>query len=205
MHSVGDHFLKGLLVVIVFFFTSSRSICEDWPMWRYDAGRTAVTPQVLSDDLKPIWIRELRKPVPAWPANQLKLRFDESYEPIVLGGTLFVPSMTSDCLIAFDTDSGQENWRFYTEGPIRFAPVGHLDSVIFASDDGFLYAVHSQTGQLQWKFRGGPAERRILGNNRLVSTWPVRGAPVLYDGIVYFGAGIWSSMGIFIHAVDAGT
>src|SRR5690606_29584035 len=53
--------------------------------------------------------------------------------------------------------------------------------------------------------RGGPSNLRVLGNARLVSAWPVRGAPVLVDDTVYFGASIWPFMGIFIHAVDAET
>ena len=47
--------------------------------------------------------------------------------------------------------------------------------------------------------------RNILGNQRLISTWPIRGGPVLLDGTIYFTAGIWPFMGIFIHAVDAQT
>src|SRR5205085_2857453 len=56
-----------------------------------------------------------------------------------------------------------------------------------------------------WKFRGGPNDRKILGNERLISTWPARGGPVLAGGTVYFAASIWPFMGIFIHAVDART
>ena len=33
--------------------------------------------------------------------------------------------------------------------------------------------------------------------------WPARGAPVLTDGKIYFAAGIWPFMGIFLHALDA--
>src|SRR5262249_47992053 len=45
--------------------------------------------------------------------------------------------------------------------------------------------------------------RKLLGNERLISMWPVRGAPVVADGTVYFAAGIWPFMGIFLHALDA--
>ncbi|NLF18854.1 MAG: PQQ-binding-like beta-propeller repeat protein, partial [Lentisphaerae bacterium] len=50
--------------------------------------------------------------------------------------------------------------------------------------------------------RGGRDDRRVLGNRRLVSAWCARGGPVLLDGILYFGAGIWPFMGTAIHAVD---
>jgi len=54
-----------------------------------------------------------------------------------------------------------------------------------------------------WKKRGGPDTDMILGNDRLISRWPARGGPVIKDGIVYFGAGIWTSEGIFLYAIDA--
>ena len=72
-----------------------------------------------------------------------------------------------------------------------------------ASDDGYLYCLDAEHGRLLWKFRGGPSDRKILGNERLISTWPARGGPVVADGTVYFAAGIWPFMGIFIHALDA--
>ena len=68
-----------------------------------------------------------------------------------------------------------------------------------------MYCLQGADGKLLWKFRGGPSDRKILGNERLISTWPARGAPVIADGKVYFAASIWPFMGIFIHAVDATT
>jgi outer membrane protein assembly factor BamB len=43
----------------------------------------------------------------------------------------------------------------------------------------------------------------VIGNHRLVSSWPARGGPVVHDGKIFFSASIWPFMGIFIHAVDA--
>ena len=75
----------------------------------------------------------------------------------------------------------------------------------FTSDDGYLYCLAADTGALRWKFRGGPADRKILGNKRLISTWPARGGVVLYGDAVYFAASIWPFMGTFIYALDAET
>ncbi|KPJ70727.1 MAG: hypothetical protein AMS14_10090, partial [Planctomycetes bacterium DG_20] len=177
----------------------------DWPMWRHDAGRTAVSPEALPPQLHLQWVRQWAPPAPAWPASQTKLQFDASYEPVVLGKRLFVASMASDRVTACDTETGKELWRFYADGPVRFAPVAWKDKVAFASDDGHLYCLDAASGECVWKFRGGPYDRRILGNDRLISTWPARGAPVLSNGRIYFAAGIWPFMGTFIHAVDAET
>ena len=181
------------------------SLGADWPMWRYDAGRTAASPEELPAELHLQWLRELPEPRPAWPASQHKLQFDLSYEPVVMGSTIFVPSMVSDSVTAYDTGTGEERWRFYAEGPVRFAPVAWKGKLYFASDDSYLYCLNAADGSVEWKFNGGPSDRKVLGNDRLVSMWPARGAPVLYDGTVYFAASIWPFMGIFIHALDAET
>lgn len=183
---------------------------RDWPMWRGNAARTAQSAQALPAVLHLCWTRQERTPSPAWPDTQHKLHFDVSYEPVAAGARLFVPSMSADRVTALDTATGRELWRFYADGPVRFAPVAWKTSLYVASDDGFLYCLDQATGQVKWKRRGGPDDRLILGNDRLISAWPVRGAPVLWEEVdgratVYFAAGMWPFMGIFLHAVDAET
>ena len=195
--------LFALLALYAYSFLPA--IAADWPTWRYDAGRTAATPEELPDQLHLQWVRQLPTPRPAWPRSQHKLQFDASYEPVVLGKQIFVPSMVRDNVTAYDTRTGKLLWRLYADGPVRFAPVAYKDKVYFVSDDGHLYCVRAADGSLLWKFRGGPSDRKVIGNDRWVSMWPARGAPVVYQGKIYFAASIWPFMGIFIHALDAET
>lgn len=176
----------------------------DWPMWRGNAAHSGVTARPLAGRLQLQWTRELPPLRPGWP-DQPRVQLDAIYEPIVLGRALVVPSPLEDGVTAYDTRSGKELWTFFSDGPVRYAPVGWENRIYFSSDDGHLYCLDAEKGTLLWKFRGGPADRRILGNERLISTWPARGAPVIADGLVYFGAGIWPFMGIFLHALDAKT
>src|SRR5437867_3149957 len=133
------------------------------------------------------------------------MQFDVAYDPVVAGRTLSVGSSRHDCVRALDTRTGAERWTFFADGPIRFAPVAWEGRLYFTADDGYLYCLDAATGSLVWRFRGGPSDRKILGNERLISSWPARGAPVVADGTVYFAASIWPFMGIFIHALDART
>ena len=130
------------------------------------------------------------------------MRFDASYEPVAARGRLFVPSMVDDSVTALDLETGRELWRVVVDGPVRFAPLVHGGRVLFVSDDGHLYCVDAETGAMLWKYRGAPLDRKVLGNDRLISMWPARGAPVADDKTVYFAAGIWPFMGVFVHAVD---
>lgn len=196
------------VAAILAVLTSVPSRAADWPMWRHDAERSAVTTEELPAQLHVQWVRQFPAPRPAWPAqaeDREKLQFDLSYSPVVAGQTIFVPSMTEDSLAAYDTATGAERWRFFAEGPVRLAPVVAKEKVYFASDDGFLYCLNARSGAMVWKFRGGPSEKTVLGNERLISMWPARGGPVVEDGVVYFTAGVWPFMGIFIHALDAET
>ena len=195
-----------LLVALVLFCGDlSTSVGGDWPMWRFDAGRSAASPHALPSELHLHWVRQLPESLPAWPASQPKLQFDRFYQPVVMGSRLFVGSTVNDSITAYETKSGRELWKFFTEGPVRFAPVASAGKVYAVSDDGHLYCLGAEDGQLIWKVNGGPSKRPIIGNDRLVSTWPARGGVVLADGVLYFAASIWPSMGIFIHAIDAET
>ncbi len=191
------------LVLALTFGTVAHA--GDWPQWRYDSARSAVTPDELPAEMHRQWVRQLPTPRPAWPTSQPSLRFDESYTPVAAGKLLFVPSMVTDTVTAYDTDSGKLKWRFFADGPVRFAPIVHDGKLYFGSDDGYLYRVNAINGELAWRYKAAPMDRKVLGNERLISSWPIRGAPVLDDGKIYFSASVWCFMGIFLHAVDAET
>ena len=143
----------------------------------------------------------------AWP-NESRLHFDACYEPVVAGKLLLLGSPNDGSVTAFKTEDGGVQWKFYSDGPVRFAPAVWKGKVYFGSDDGWLYCLALQDGKLVWKSRVAPddrPERWHLGNNRLISFWPVRGGPALADGTVYAGAGIWPTMGVYVVAIDAQT
>lgn len=187
---------------------ASAALAADWPTWRHDAARTAASPEALAETLHLAWQRDLPLPAPAWPKEPHRLGFDAVYEPVARGKTLFVPSMVTDSVTAYDTDTGAEKWTFFAGGPVRFAPVVWEGGVAFASDDGYLYCVNPVDGALRWKVCGLPSDRRdrkILGNERLVSLYPARGGPVLVGKTIVFGAGLLPFEGVYLHAVDADT
>lgn len=194
--------LAGFVLVSVI---SALALAGDWPQFRYDAGRTAASPHELPAKLELRWTRALPAPRPAFPYEE-RLSYDASYEPVVLGRTMFVPSMVDDSVTALDTENGEQRWRFVTEGPVRFAPAAWKNKVYAVSDDGYLYCLDADNGSLLWKFQGLPADRqdrKVLGHGRLVSMYPARGGPVVADGRVYFAAGLWPTEGVFVHGVDA--
>ncbi len=175
---------------------------EDWPMWRHDAGRTAESGEAIdAKNLKLLWQRRLPVIRPAY--HDRRLQFDKGYEPVVAGKRMFVGSNLDDSVTAFDSDSGKQLWKFFAEGPVRFAPVVWRGRVFFGSDDGYLYCLAAKDGEQLWRFRAVPSERKLTGNRRVISVWPVRGGPVVHGERVYFSAGVLPFEGVFVYCLDA--
>ena len=203
----GRYVKYGAILLCALIISVQALYADDWPMWRYDSYRSACSKEQLPGKLTLQWSRQYSPREQVWddPMNNDMMTYDRVFEPIILGNRLFVNFNDSDRLVAFDLDSGKEIWRFYTDAPVRLAPVAYKGKVYISSDDGHLYCVSAETGRQVWKFRGGPSAQKVIGNKRVISMWPARGGPVIRDGHVYFAAGIWPFVGTFIYALDAET
>jgi outer membrane protein assembly factor BamB len=204
-------FLKSIILLVmallVFAIPVLGQATSDWPMWRFDANRSASSPAGLPNQLYLQWEHQYAPRVMVWddPLNQDLMPYDRVFEPIVVGNTMFLGFNDTDKIIALDTNTGEEKWSFYAGGPVRLPGVVWNDKIYFGSDDGYMYCLHTSNGKLAWKFQAAPKDCKILGNLRLISTWPVRGGPVIEDGVVYFAASVFPMMGTFIYALDAET
>src|SRR5262249_32607986 len=89
----------------------------NWPMWRYDANRTAASPEELPAQLHLQWVRDLPPLKPAWP-DQPKMQLDSAYEPIIYHKLLYFGSSLTDSVTALDTETREEKWRFHADGPV---------------------------------------------------------------------------------------
>jgi hypothetical protein len=157
----------------------------------------------MPEPLLPLWKRQLPPVRPAF--REERLQFDRGYEPVVAGKTLLVASSREDAVIALDTETGEEKWRALAAGPVRFAPVIAGDRVLFGADDGVMRCVSLADGAVIWEKRAVPSLRKLLGNQRLISVWPIRGGPVVQEGRVYFAAGVWPLEGVFVFCWDVAT
>ncbi|MDA0285151.1 MAG: PQQ-binding-like beta-propeller repeat protein, partial [Planctomycetota bacterium] len=180
---------------------ATTALATDWPTWRFDAGRSASTSEELPTSLNLQWTRVLPALKPAWPEDP-RLQFDASYEPVIAGETLFYGSSRNDSVTAVDLKSGEQRWRFFAEGPVRFAPLVHKGRVYCGADDGALYCLDAKSGALQWRFVAAPSARKVIGSERVISVWPVRGGPLLVDGRIHFTVGVWPFEGTFLYSLD---
>jgi len=193
------------LHVITILLVFEASATADWPTYRGDAARSGYSPEPLPATLSLQWTYKARHaPQPAWPRED-GMPFDRAFQPVATADTVFFGSSADGKLYALDVATGKQRWTFFTDGPIRFAPVLWKNRVFVASDDGVLYCLDAKTGKALWQRRGGPRRDMVLGHGRMVSRWPARGGPVIHDNVLYFGAGIWPAEGIYLYALEAET
>ena len=187
-----------------------------WPTYRADNRRSGVTEESLRMPLSLTWIHQAgHPPQPAWPESSAKrdvfrnvklsptVTFDRAFHVSAGRDFLYYASSADDTVYCLDIGSGATRWAFTAEAPVRLAPTVASDRVYVASDDGRVYCLNSSDGELRWKHRVGPAERRLPGNGRMISLWPVRCGLVADNGVVYACAGLFPSQGAWLCALDS--
>jgi outer membrane protein assembly factor BamB/predicted phosphodiesterase len=99
--------------------------------------------------------------------------------PVVENGIVFIGGSDGK-FRAIDAETGIEKWVFEgLQGPVVSTPLLYEDQVIFGAWDRHLYALNKKTGELNWKWNNGSA-------NRMFS--PAMVIPVAHNGVVYIVA-----------------
>lgn len=193
---------------------------DDWPQYKYDNYRSGVCNVKLDlNSLDLAWKYTAdHNPVPAWygPAYEdayansgplPSMRdYDLAYYPIIVGDKLYYGSTSDDAVHCLDNQTGQELWRYTTNGPIHIAPVYDSGKLYFGSDDGYVYSINAKNGHLNWKYSPSDASQvKVLNNGRLISYWPIRTGVLLEDQKVYFGASLLPWKKSYFCAIDQKT
>ena len=182
---------------------------DEWPTYRHDMRRSAASPDTVGPELTQRWAYvPVHDPRPAWPmpAEELpRVHCDNGPHVVVANGTAYFGSSVTHEVRAVDVETGDLQWVFRTEGPVRFAPAVYERRVYVGSDDGYVYCLDARQGSLIWRYRAGPSNEKVLGNGKMVSLWPVRTSVLVDDGVAYFGAGVFPYEGVYFCAVDART
>jgi outer membrane protein assembly factor BamB len=208
---------KTLIFLIMFALLSQwQTPAADWPTYQGDYARSGVSDDPLPRRLLESWSwKSPQRPQPAWQGEakwdgynkvyDMKARqiFDRAFHTVVVDGRVYFGSSADDQIHCLDVTTGKEIWTFFTEGPVRFAPSIIDGRAYFGSDDGNVYCVDALNGKLIWKQRAVETDRRIPGNGRVISNWPVRTSVVVQNGNVYTTAGMFPSEGVHLVALDA--
>jgi len=209
-------------VIVILFLSLAlwpqilRPASAEWSTYRSDSHRSGVSAENLKLPLVETWgHKAAHPPRPAWPDMSARLDvyrkiplgptvvFDRAFHVVAHNGSLYFGSSADDHVYCLDAATGVTRWSFCTEGPVRLAPTVADGKVYAGSDDGCVYCLAAADGRLLWKHRIGPADRRLPGNGRMMSLWPVRCGVVVEDGTVYVCAGLFPSQGTYLCALRA--
>lgn len=208
----------ALLAVLTIGSLSFPPARADWPTYRGDNQRSGTTAERIELPLVEQWThRAVLPPQPAWPETPARIDvyrkvplgptvvFDRAFHVVAQNDRVYYGSSADDSVYCLDASTGGIEWHFTTEGPVRLAPTIAGGKVYACSDDGCVYCLDAGEGRLLWKRRIGPQDRRLPGNGRIMSLWPVRCGLVVDAGKVYVCAGLFPSQGAYLCALDAET
>lgn len=199
------------------FFISLAMLLSatDWPTHMYDNSRSGVSPETVKPPLHLQWT--FNSPFPpakgwAMPVNGYGSRktkpnvsYDDAFRVVVAGKIAYFASSAENKVYAVDAATGNILWSFFTGASPRMAPVVWKNKIYFGADDGIFYCLEAKTGKIIWTVNAAPDNRKMLGQGRFLSLWPIRSGGIIDNGTVYFTAGLFPFESIFMFAVDAET
>ncbi len=191
-------------------------LAEDWPTYRHDNRRSGITSETLGLPVERLWeYHASQAPPTAWAgpakwdsyANIRKLKSMRNFDPVFYVTTaedrVFFGSSIDDAVHCLDAMTGQEQWVFFADGPVRLPPSIARDRLYFGSDDGCAYCITVDAGELLWNRPIAPRADRIPINGKLTSLYPCRTGVLVEDAKAYFAASLLPWEKTYVCAVDA--
>ena len=199
--NAGDRLQRGPAYGDIQHPASSIQHPDAWPTYRHDPARSGSTKSNVPVDLKRAWQTDL--------GGKLS-------SVVVADGKLFVAQVDAHTVHALDAESGERLWSYMAGGRVDSPPTictfavppsggsdgagrtsnqkppkgGATNSLcLFGSADGCVYCLRAADGELVWRFRARPVDRRIVAFGRVESVWPVPGSVLVQDDVAYFAAG----------------
>ena len=174
---------------------------QDSPSWSTflaNPQRNPVLPGALPDKLQLLRTVTITKPT---PGPLLSDRASSDYwvgaitAPTINGTTAFVALPDAHALAAVDLASGKVKWTTPLGGPVDSPPTLYRGLAIAGSQDGRIYALRQDTGEIVWSFLAAPSARSAMLNGRLASAFPAPGSVTIAGDKLLVTAGYHSYLG----------
>jgi len=179
--------------------TSSRQAIrnpqsEAWPTFRRDSYRSGGSDTAVPAELDVIWTARIAGPDYAkMPAAEW---IDSPYTagsitaPVIADGLVYVAQSDTHRLIALDAGTGRQKWQFVANGRLDGPPTIYRGLCLIGCRSGWIFCLRASDGELVWKLRAAPYERRICTYGQVSSPWPVHGSILIADSLAYAAAGV---------------
>jgi len=147
---------------------------DDWPTFRHDQKRSGTSRQDIPAEIGTQWTTSL--------GGRLT-------SPVIAKGLVYVAQIDAHTLHALDEKSGKEAWVFTAGARIDSPPTVEQGRLLFGCTDGCVYCLKADDGQLIWRYRVAPMDRRAMAFEQLESLWPVHGSVLIRNNVVWAVAG----------------
>ena len=146
----------------------------DWPTYRHDNSRSGTSGMEIPHEIGKQWVLDL--------GGRLT-------SPVIAAGRVFVAQIDRHTLHAINEKSGQSEWQYTIGSRIDSPPTVADGRIVFGGADGWVYCLRLVDGELIWRYRAAPIDRRTMAYEQLESLWPVHGSVLVREGLVYCVAG----------------
>jgi len=179
----------------------------DWPMYRSDGRRSAYLSELISANLTEAWKSEFDSQGADY-GEEWRLHLGRRLTaPVISEGLVLFAAPQTHQVIALDENTGAERWRFTAGGRVTVPPAFYRGMALFGAHDGYVYALRASDGELAWRRRAAPSERRIMAYGQIESAWPVSGGVLVHEGLALVAAGrtVDAGGGLVVHALEPET
>ena len=165
---------------------------EQWPTYRHDMTRSGCASTKVPVDLATKWKTDIGGVLTS---------------VVVAADKVLVSAVDRQTIYCLDAEDGTQRWTFIAAGRVDSPPTIYRGMAIFGCRNGYVYALRISDGELIWRFRGAPLDRRTVVWDRLESVWPIHGSVLVVGDTVYFAAGHTSYLdgGIRLYGLHAGS
>ncbi|MEM8733967.1 MAG: PQQ-binding-like beta-propeller repeat protein [Planctomycetota bacterium] len=146
---------------------------ESWPTYRHDWQRSGNASTPIAKELSTSWETQL--------AGRLT-------PPVISDGQVVISEIDRHSVVALDEATGELKWTFTAGGRVDSPPTFANGRILFGATDGYVYCL-TTSGELVWRYRAAPLDRRTMAYEQLESLWPVHGSVLVVDNAVYCVAG----------------
>jgi len=171
---------------------NGSAAASDWPTYRQNAARGAVSTTTLSSALKEAWSVEIGEDITA---------------PVIADNTVLLACKKNKTVYALDAASGTTRWHYVAGAPVDSPPTVAGQRVLFGSADGSVTCLSLDQGEVMWRFMAAPLPLMAMAQGELESPWPVTGSVLVKNDTVYFTAGRSSYLdgGLFLYGLSIQT
>ncbi len=152
----------------------TAAAANEWPTYRHDNARSGHSDQSLAANMSLAWDTKLTGRLSSL---------------VIADKKVFVAQIDAHTVHALDSTTGKSVWTFTAGARVDSPPTFWKGRVFFGSTDGWVYCLRAADGELAWRYRAAPVDRRLGSFEQIESVWPVHGSILVEDDVATFVVG----------------